>query len=131
MKNDSTKHIKNLRIKGLPADFREELKKARVKRGWGQRELGIRAGLPQPHISAIESGGVSPRFDTLIDIVRILDMDIVLVPRRLVPSVLAFIGAGREHGSAEKPLYAINEDDEDDTEDYDGLNLKTGDSDEF
>ena len=131
MKNDSIKHINNLRLKGLPADFREEIRKARIKRGWGQRELGIRAGLPQPHISAIESGGVSPRFDTLIDIVRILDMDVVLVPRPLVPVVLSFIRADREPESIEKPLYAVDEDNEDDTEDYDGLDLKTGDSNEF
>jgi len=119
MQRDIVKHIKNLRIKGLPADFRAELKKARMKRGWGQRELGIQAGLPQSHISAIESGGVSPRFDTLIDIVRILDMDIVLVPRSLVPVVLSLIRADREPESVEKPLYAVAEDDTDDYGDHD------------
>ena len=128
MQSDSIKHIKSLRLKGLPADFREELRKARMKRGWGQRELGKRAGLPQSHISMIESGGVAPRVDTLLDIVRTLDMDLVLVPRTLVPVVSSLVRVRQESESVEKPLYAI---DEDDTEDYDGLNLKTGGFNEF
>ena len=132
MQNDSIKHINNLRIKGLPADFRKKIKKARKKRGWGQRELGIRSGLPQPHISAIESGNVAPRFDTLLDIVRILDMDVVLVPRHLVPAVMSLIRADQEPESVEKPLYAIDEEaeadeeDREDAEDYEDADLKTG-----
>ena len=48
---------------GLPGDLRNQIKQARTKRGWGQRQLGAAVGLPQPHISAIESGEVVPRFD--------------------------------------------------------------------
>jgi len=133
MQYDTIKHINNLRINGLPSDFRKELKKARMKRGWGQRELGIRAGLPQPHISAIESGAVTPRFNTLLDIVRILDFDLVLVPRALVPSVLSLIRVELEPESVEKPLYAVDdEEEENDAEEYyDDIGLKTGDSHDF
>lgn len=103
------KHIKPLRPKGLPEDLREQLKEARLKRAWGQRELGARVGLPQPHISAIESGEVVPRFDTLLDLVRVLDEDILLVPRALVPAVQSLIRAQKEPESVEKPLYAADE----------------------
>ncbi len=111
MDDDTKKHIRRrpLRLKGLPADFREKLKDARINRGWGQRELGAEIGLPQPHISAIESGDVAPRFDTLLDIVRVLELDLLLVPRSLVPAVQSLIREQREPDSAEKPLYAGND----------------------
>ncbi|HVH88076.1 MAG TPA: helix-turn-helix transcriptional regulator [Terriglobales bacterium] len=103
------KHIKPIRLKGLPTDFREEIKKARQKRGWGQRELAAKVGLPQPHISGIESGEIVPRFDTLLDLVRVLDLDILLVPRALVPAVQSLVRAQKESESIEKPLYAADE----------------------
>jgi transcriptional regulator with XRE-family HTH domain len=111
MREDSKKHIKErpLRLKGLPVDLRQKLKEARISRGWGQRELGGKIGLPQPHISAIESGEVVPRFDTLLDIVRVLELDLLLVPRSLVPAVQSLIRAQKEPESAEKPLYAAGD----------------------
>jgi transcriptional regulator with XRE-family HTH domain len=110
MNEDITKHIKPLRLKGLPSGLRKRLKKARLDRGWGQRELGARAGLPQPHISAIESGDVVPRFDTLLDIVRVLHFEFVLVPRTLVPAVQSLIRSQSEPDSVERPLYAVDDD---------------------
>jgi transcriptional regulator with XRE-family HTH domain len=113
MDNDLKKHIRPLRLGGLPEDFRRQIKEARLKRGWGQRELAAHVGLPQPHISAIESGNIVPRFDTLLDLVRVLDYDLLLVPRTLVPAVQALIRDSKEPGgSAERPLYAVDEDEE-------------------
>ena len=111
MRNDIKTYIKQrpLRLKGLPMDLREKLKKARTSRGWGQRELAAKTALPQPHISAIESGKVVPRFDTLLDIVRILELDFLLIPRSLVPAVQSLIRAQKEPASVEKPLYAAND----------------------
>ncbi len=80
-----------------------------MKRGWGQRELGSAVGLPQPHISAIESGEIVPRFNTLLDMVRVLDLDLLLVPRPLVPAVQSLMRAQKEPEAAEKPLYAADE----------------------
>jgi transcriptional regulator with XRE-family HTH domain len=109
MKRDIKTRIKPLRLKGLPADVRDDIKEGRAKRGWGQRELGAAAGLPQPHISAIESGEIVPRFDTLLEIVRVLDLDLLLVPRSLVPAVQSLIRAQKEPESAERSLYAADE----------------------
>lgn len=107
MRKNISQHIKPLRLKGLPTDLRQQIKDARAKRGWGQRELGAQIGLPQPHISAIESGEVVPRFDTLLDLVRVLSLDLLLVPRALVPAVLSLIRAQQEpEGSEERFLYA-------------------------
>jgi hypothetical protein len=38
----------------------EQIRAARKRAGLSQRELARRSGVPQPHISAIESGRVSP-----------------------------------------------------------------------
>jgi hypothetical protein len=65
--------------------------------------------LPQPHISAIESGEIVPRFDTLLDIVRVLDLDLLLVPRSLVPAVQSLIRSQNAPESVEKALYAVDD----------------------
>ena len=100
----------------LPDAMRKELVSARDKRGWSQAELGRRAGLPQMHISGIETGKIVPRFDTLLDLVRVLGFDLLLVPRSLAPAVLALI---RDHHAAgvgdyegERPLYAVDDEHE-------------------
>jgi HTH-type transcriptional regulator / antitoxin HipB len=87
-------HIKPARLEGLPEALRLELIEERRRRGWSQIELGRRLGLPQTHISGIETGKIVPRFDTLLDLVRVLDRDLLLVPRALVPAVQALI---RDH----------------------------------
>src|SRR5215472_4085455 len=109
MRGKKNESGKPLRFKGLPIELRDQIKQARAKLGWGQRQLGAAVGLPQPHISAIESGEIVPRFDTLLDLVRVLDLDLLLVPRSLVPVVHSLIRAQREPESAEKPLYAAEE----------------------
>lgn len=109
MTHNINTHIKPLRQKGLPVELREHIKEARLKRGWGQRELGAQLGTPQPHISGIESGEIVPRFDTLLEIVRVLNMDLLLVPRSLVPAVQSLIRAQKQPDSAERPLYAADD----------------------
>jgi HTH-type transcriptional regulator / antitoxin HipB len=114
MGKDIKKHIKALRLGELPVEMREQIREARRSRGWSQRELGRHLGIPQMHVSGIEAGKIVPRFDTLLDYVRSLDYDLVLVPRSLVPAVMALI---REHkassvpsGEEERSLYAVSED---------------------
>jgi HTH-type transcriptional regulator / antitoxin HipB len=111
-------HIKPTRLKGLPEDLRRVLTEERHKRGWSQLELGQRLGLPQMHISGIETGKIVPRFDTLLELVRVLDRDLLLVPRTLVPAVQALI---RDHArpnhdadsdEGERSLYATGEDEQ-------------------
>jgi transcriptional regulator with XRE-family HTH domain len=115
------KHIKSNRLHQLPDAVRKEIVEARHKRGWSQAELGRRVGLPQVHISGIETGKIVPRFDTLLEIVRVLDRDLLMVPRALVPAVHALIrdyhSPNSESGSGEgeRPLYGTGEDQTDET----------------
>jgi HTH-type transcriptional regulator / antitoxin HipB len=116
MKCNITKNIRPLRLGALPEDMRRALKDARGKRGWTQRDLASRVGLTQTHISGIESGKIVPRYDTLLELVRILDHDLLMVPRALVPVVQSLI---RDHlqpdekgDGEERSLYADDADEE-------------------
>ena len=115
MSNNRKIHIKRLRLEGLPDEMRLALKETREKRGWSQKELGSRIGLPQMHISGIESGKIVPRYDTLLEIVRMLDRDLIMVPRTLVPVVQSLV---RDHvkdlpgEGEERPLYAADRDED-------------------
>src|SRR5436309_13341204 len=110
--------IKPLRLKQLPEMMRHELIEVRHSRGWSQTELGRRLGMPQMHISGIETGKIVPRFDTLLDLVRVLDRDLLMVPRALVPAVQALIRDHRHPASdidddaGERPLYAVDRSDD-------------------
>jgi transcriptional regulator with XRE-family HTH domain len=111
MNDDTKKDIKALRLKGLPGEMRRALKEAREKRGWTQRDLTSRIGLTQRHVSGIESGKIVPRYDTLLELVRILDYDLLMVPRALVPVVQSLIRnhlKGQSGEGEERSLYADN-----------------------
>ncbi len=65
------------------------------------------------HISLIESGRVAPRLDTLLDLIRVLGLDLVLVPREVVATVQALV---RERDAEEdQPLYGDLRDEDDDS----------------
>lgn len=114
MSDDIKKYVKPLRLAALPDDIRRALRQAREKRGWSQRNLANRVGRTQKHVSDIESGKTVPRYDTLLELVRILDWDLMMVPRALVPAVQSMIrdhlqpDAGGE--GEERSLYASNND---------------------
>ena len=67
------------------------LKEARKAKRLNQTELGKRVGLPQSHISRIEQGQVDIKLSSLVELARVLDLELTLVPRRLVPAVSSII----------------------------------------
>lgn len=76
----------------------KQLKTARQALGLKQSELGKKLGLPQSHISKIERGATDLRLSTVTDMARILDQELVLVPRHLVPHVTSLLRGGtQEH----------------------------------
>src|SRR5437763_12153192 len=96
--------MKRRRMKSLPEELRLALVAARRERGWSQAELGKRVGIAQMHISGIETGKIVPRYDTLLELVRVLDHDLLMVPRSLVPAVRALLRPAE--GAGEESLYA-------------------------
>ena len=105
--------MKSTRPRNLPNEMRQEIKLARQAKGWSQLELGQKVRLAQRHISGIETGKIVPRYDTLLEILRVLDRDLVMVPRELLPIVQATVRDYRNRKAHdqtdERPLYADND----------------------
>jgi transcriptional regulator with XRE-family HTH domain len=94
-------------------DIARALKDARSKKGISQAALGTLVGLPQSHISKIENGAVDVKLSSLIELARVLDLDVRLVPRRVLPAVDGLIArntAGAKH--TVRPAYTLDEDDD-------------------
>jgi transcriptional regulator with XRE-family HTH domain len=62
---------------------------ARRRAGLSQSALGAKVGLAQSHISKIERGTIDLQTSNLVEIARALDLELMLVPRQLVPAVRA------------------------------------------
>jgi len=73
------------------SDLIEEIKAARRSQGLNQAALGAKLGLPQSHVSRIERGDTDPRLSTVTEMARVLDRELMLVPRQLIPAVKALI----------------------------------------
>ncbi len=69
----------------------EQLKSYRLAMGLKQAVMGEKIGLPQSHLSKIESGGTDPRLSTVLDMARALDQELVLIPRQLLPQLRALV----------------------------------------
>ena len=95
----------------------EKLKATREAKAISQRELSQLVGLPQSHISKIESGAVDLRLSSLIELARVLDLELMLVPRKLLPAVNSIVRSkervfrtsGHNHSSIQKEWRLINE----------------------
>jgi len=81
--------------------FASTLKAARETRGLSQRALSTKSGVPQSHISKIENGAVDLRVSSLVKLARVLDLELMLVPRKAVSAVQSIV-----RGSADSALAA-------------------------
>ncbi|PBB24383.1 helix-turn-helix transcriptional regulator [Mesorhizobium sp. WSM4307] len=69
----------------------QTLRNAREQSGLSQRDLSARIGVPQSHISKIESGGTDLRLSSLVELARALDYELVVVPRKALAVVEAIV----------------------------------------
>ena len=72
----------------------KNLKEARARKGLSQRELSARSGVPQSHISKIESGKVDLRVSSLVALARVLGLELELVPKKSIPAVRSIVRSG-------------------------------------
>ena len=93
------------------------LRKAREAKGLSQRELGREAGVPQGHISKIENGTVDLRLSSLVALARALDMELALVPRKVLPAVKSLARSSLADALGDsrlpRPLYSLGEEGDD------------------
>ena len=78
------------------------LKSARETKGLSQRELSARSGVPQSHISKIESNAVDLRLSSLASLAHALDLEVTMIPRKSAPAVRSIVrsmGASKPQNS--------------------------------
>jgi transcriptional regulator with XRE-family HTH domain len=59
----------------------------RKARSWSQKDLADKLGIKQSQISDIDTGKRDPRLSTFIELARAVGLELVLVPRSLLPAV--------------------------------------------
>lgn len=69
----------------------QSLREARQRKGFSQRELSAKSGVPQSHISKIENGAVDLRVSSLVALARVLDLELELIPKKTVPAVKSIV----------------------------------------
>ena len=69
------------------------LKTARESTGLSQRALAKKAGVLQTQISKIENGATDFRLSTLVALARALELEVALVPRKVVSAVQSVVRA--------------------------------------
>ena len=89
------------------ANLAKTLRLAREKKGLTQRSLAERTGLPQSHVSKIENAAVDLQTSSLIELARALDLEVVLIPRSLIPAIRAL---QREPTTRAVPAYRLDDD---------------------
>jgi transcriptional regulator with XRE-family HTH domain len=91
----------------------KQLKKTRESKGLSQRELSARSGIPQGHISKIESGNVDLRLSSLVAIARVLDLELALIPRKYLAAVNSIVGSANSEadGKPLRPVYSLDGED--------------------
>lgn len=73
------------------ASIIQELQRARKAKKLSQNEMGQLLHLPQSHISNIEKGKTDLQLSNLENIAHLLGLEVMLVPKAMVPYVQATI----------------------------------------
>jgi len=94
-------------------DIAKKLKAERKAQGLSQRALSKLVGVPQSHISKIENGMVDLRLSSLIELARVLGLELTLVPRKALPAVQSIIRGSVRSSKTEsvRSAYALEDDD--------------------
>ncbi len=78
------------------------LAEARKSRAWSQRQLAAKLEMKQSQISDIESGKRDVRISTFMEIARRLGLELILVPRRMLPAVSYLVQSGEAASSQDE-----------------------------
>jgi DNA-binding XRE family transcriptional regulator len=84
--------------------FREGRRRAKLT----QDQVALRAGLSRVSYRAVETGAAAPRASTLINIARALGMEMMLIPKEMVPAVQAMLRSGGD----DQPAFTADPDED-------------------
>jgi len=89
----------------------EALRLRRKEKGLSQRALSDKLGTPQSHISNVENCRVDLKTSSLIEFARVLDLELMLVPRALTNMVHRLIAqdSSGEDDMQAPPAYRLDE----------------------
>lgn len=93
------------------------LKAAREKKGLTQRALSRKIKISQSHLSKIENGSTDLQCSTLVEISRTVDLELMLVPRQVVPTVQALLRGAKKDSKRQIPSYRIDSELDEENED--------------
>jgi transcriptional regulator with XRE-family HTH domain len=96
-------------------DISYVLAKSRKDRAWSQKDLASRLNMRQSQISDIEAGKRDPRMSTVVEIARALGLEMVLVPRQMLPAVSYILRSGNTE-EQDKQLFGYEFLDNEETE---------------
>jgi HTH-type transcriptional regulator / antitoxin HipB len=94
----------------------ELLAATRKQKGMTQQELASLLGVPQSYVAKVESGKTDIRTSTLMEMARLLDLEVMFVPKHKLPAVRSAL-AGQlvpEQAPQYRSAYEPDEDDEHD-----------------
>ncbi len=91
----------------LLAELGNQLREGRQRAGLTQDQTAMHAGLSRTSYRAIETGTAAPRAGTLVNIARALGMEMMLIPKEMVPAVQAML-----HSGDYRPAFAADKDTE-------------------
>ena len=95
----------------IPSPIARALVQAREAKGLSQREVAKRAGLTQAQISKVETGVADLTVSSLTELARALDLEVALVPTKMVPALARLTGQISVAESA-RPAYSLDDADE-------------------
>ncbi|MGB0935632.1 MAG: helix-turn-helix domain-containing protein [Alphaproteobacteria bacterium] len=84
------------------------LKKARKLAGISQNDLGQQLGVPQSHISVIETGKVDPRMSSVHELSSACNCQVMIIPNKFYGLVKNII----EEKDTNAPLWALDEEED-------------------
>jgi len=90
-------------------DIINSISEARKAKNLTQTELGKRLGLPQSYISKLESGRLDIRISTMIEIARYLNLEIMMVPTAMAPTMHSVMDTRTSTQKEPAPLYTLDD----------------------
>lgn len=90
------------------------VKTARKARRLSQQVLARKVGIPQSHLSKIETGNVNIKLASFVEIARTLELEVLLVPRQDATMIKSLITSKerKRRGDEIGPAYTLDDDEE-------------------